>query len=359
MRAAVIQETGQDKLDVRTDVELADVGPGEVRVDIKATGVCHSDISAKNGILPQPAPCVLGHEGAGVVAEIGDGVTNVKVGDHVVVVWVPPCRNCRVCRNGQPNLCMEKTMSGMGKMRFSVGGDPYFGFSGTGTFSESLILDEEAVVVIPDDVPFEIGALIGCGVTTGVGAALNTAKVEPGANVAVIGAGGVGISVIQGARICGAAEIVAVDMVDQKLKWAKDFGASHAVTPEQLEEVKMDLTEGQGFDYVFEVVGKGAVIRQAYDLTRRGGTCVVVGAGAMDDMVQFSAFELFYMERKLLGSIYGSADVKLEFPRLLNLWKHGRLDLEGMITQKLPLEQVNEAFDALERGEVIRTVLTV
>lgn len=358
MRAAVIQAIGQDKLDIRDDVELPATGPGEIRVDIKATGVCHSDISARDGILPQPAPVVLGHEGAGIVTEVGDGVTGLEVGDHVVVVWVPPCGKCRVCTHGQPNLCMEKTMSGMGKTRFTVGGEPYYGFAGTGTFAETLLLDQEAAVRIPKDVPFEIGALIGCGVTTGVGAAMNTAKVEPGSNVAVIGAGGVGVSVIQGARICGAAEIVAIDMVDQKLEWAKQFGATHAVTPDGIEDLKNEITGGQGFDYVFEVVGRGSTIRQAYDLTRRGGTCVVVGAGALDDMVQFSAFELFYMEKKLLGSIYGSADVRTEFPRLLNLWRTGRLDLESMISDRMGLDQINDAMDALERGDALRQIIT-
>lgn len=357
MRAATVHETGQPKADVRDDVVLLGPDAGEVRVKIHSTGVCHSDISAMDGTLPQPAPCVLGHEGAGEVIDVGEGVHDVEVGDHVVIVWIPPCGTCRTCLRGQPNLCQEKSMSAMGNPRFQVDGTPYFGYAGTGTFSEETVVAAEAVVKIPDDVPFEIGALIGCGVTTGAGAVFNTARIEPGASVAVIGCGGVGISTIQGAQIMGAAEIVGIDMVDKKLEWAKQFGASHGVTPDLVEEVKNELTDGEGFDYVFEVVGRGATIRQAYDLTRRGGSCVVVGAGGLEDMVQFSAFELFYMEKKILGSIYGSADVRYEFPRLLNLWRNGRLDLDGMITQRVGLDDVNEAFDAMKSGEVIRQVI--
>lgn len=357
MRAATVQETGQAKASVRDDVTALGPDAGEVRVKIHSTGVCHSDISAMDGTLPQPAPCVLGHEGAGEIIDVGDGVDNVEVGDHVIVVWVPPCGQCRTCLRGQPNLCQEKSMSAMGNPRFQVDDTPYFGFAGTGTFAEEAVMAKEAVVRMPDDVPYEIGALIGCGVTTGAGAVFNTAPVEPGSSVAVIGCGGVGISVIQGARIMGAAEIVGIDMVDKKLDWAKQFGATHSVTPDLVEDVKNELTGGEGFDYVFEVVGHSSTIRQAYDLTRRGGSAVVVGAGAMEDMVQFSAFELFYMEKKLLGSIYGSADVRTEFPRLLNLWRTGRLDLDNMISQRLKLDDVNDAFDAMKSGEVIRQVI--
>lgn len=357
MRAATVQETGQPRAEIRDDVTALGPDAGEVRVKIHSTGVCHSDISAMDGTLPQPAPCVLGHEGAGVIIDVGEGVDNVEVGDHVIVVWIPPCGGCRTCLRGQPNLCQEKSMSAMGNPRFEVGGTPYFGFAGTGTFAEEAVMAKEAVVKMPDDVPYDIGALLGCGVTTGAGAVFNTAPIEPGSSVAVIGCGGVGISAIQGAQIMGAAEIVGIDMVDKKLDWAKQFGATHSVKPDFIEEVKNEITGGEGFDYVFEVVGRSSTIRQAYDLTRRGGSCVVVGAGALDDMVQFSAFELFYMEKKLIGSIYGSADVRTEFPRLLNLWRNGRLDLDGMITQRLGLDDINEAFDAMKSGEVIRQVI--
>jgi S-(hydroxymethyl)glutathione dehydrogenase / alcohol dehydrogenase len=358
MRAAVVNEYGQEKITVRDDVKVLGPDEGEVRVKIKASGVCHSDISAMDGTLPASLPAVLGHEGAGEVVEVGPGVKNLQPGDRVIAAWIPPCGTCRTCLHGQPNLCMVKTLSAFGNPRFEAGGEKYFGMAGTGTFADETVMPQEALIAFDADVPFDIGALIGCGVMTGVGAAINTAQITPGSSVAVIGCGGVGIAAIQGARLAGAAEIVAIDMVDRKLDWAKQFGATHGVKGDAVEDAKNELTAGEGFDYVLEVVGRGSTIRQAVDLTRRGGTTVVVGAGKMDDMVSLSAFELFYMEKKLLGSLYGGADVRRDFPRIINLWKNGRLDLEGMITQRLPLDQVNEAFASMTDGEVIRTVIT-
>jgi S-(hydroxymethyl)glutathione dehydrogenase/alcohol dehydrogenase len=215
----------------------------------------------------------------------------------------------------------------------------------------------EAAVKIPEDVPLDIAALIGCGVMTGVGAAINTAKVRPGSSVVVFGCGGVGISVIQGARIAGATEIVAVDVVESKLDAAKRFGATHAVPPGGLGAVNMELTGGRGFDYGFEVVGRPETIRNAWDATRRGGTTIVVGAGRMDAMVPFSAFELFYQERTLKGCWYGSANVRVDFPKLLGFWRQGMLDLEGMISNRIDLGEINEAFSACARGEVVRTLI--
>ena len=358
VRAAVIDAYGQDKAEIRDDVEAIAPAAGHVKVRMRSTGVCHSDLSAMAGILPAALPAVLGHEGAGEVLEVGEGVTRVKPGDRVVVAWVPPCGSCKTCLRGEPNLCMELTMAAYGSPNFSVGGNGFFGMAGTGTFAEEMTIPQAGCIPLADDVPFEIGALIGCGVMTGVGAALNTAKVRPGSSVAVIGCGGVGISAIQGARICGAAEIVAIDQVDGKLEWAKTFGATKTAKGiEQAQEVMTAVTGGEGFDYVFEVVGRSETIRQAWDLTRRGGTTVVVGAGRMEDMVQFSAFELFFSEKKLLGSYYGSGDVRVDFDRLLDLWRAGRLDLERMITQRLTLDDLNDAFAALKSGEVIRQVI--
>jgi S-(hydroxymethyl)glutathione dehydrogenase/alcohol dehydrogenase len=207
-------------------------------------------------------------------------------------------------------------------------------------------------------VPFDVASLLGCGVMTGVGAAINAAKVEPGSSVVVFGCGGVGISTIQGARIAGASTIVAVDMVERKLEWAKQFGATHAVTPAELPEVQRELTGGVGFDYAFEVVGRGDTIKAAYDATRRGGTTVVVGVGRADDMVAFSAFDLFYAEKTIKGTYYGSANIRRDFPRLLALYRSGGLDLDGMITRRLVLDDVNDAFDAMSSGEVIRQVIS-
>ena len=356
MRAAILPGLNE-KLEVRSDVQAIGPGPGEVRVRIVASGVCHSDISAQNGTLPQPTPAVLGHEGAGEIIAVGEHVHNVAVGDHVIVSWVPPCGECKACRRGQPNLCLTLFMAGAVSQRFLAGDTPIFGFAGTGTFAEECVIPSQAAIKIDDDVPLDIASLIGCGVMTGVGAALRTAHVEPGSSVIVFGCGGVGISVIQGARIAGAAEIVAVDLVPEKLEMAKRFGATHAVTPDKVVEVAAELTAAEGFDYGFEVIGRPETIRSAYDATRRGGTTTVVGAGAMDAMVSFNAFELFFSEKKILGCFYGSADVRTDFHMLLRLWRSGRLDLEGMITKRIDISEINDAFDDCLSGKVIRQII--
>jgi S-(hydroxymethyl)glutathione dehydrogenase / alcohol dehydrogenase len=359
MRAAVLQNVGDEKVEVRDDVTLDAVGPGQVRVAIRATGVCHSDLSVMNGTIPSPAPCVLGHEGAGEVVEVGPGVTEVAVGDHVIVCWVPPCGKCTFCLGGQANLCTTLMFSTAAMPHFKIGDQPVFGMAGTGTFAEEVILPEEAAIKIDQDVPWEIGSLIGCGVTTGVGAAINCAQVRPGSSVMVFGCGGVGISVIQGARVAGAAEIVAVDLVDSKRKDALRFGATHAVHPDEASAAMAEITKGTGFDYTFEAIGLPVTIRAAFDMARRGGTACVVGVGRPDQMIEFNAFELFFNEKTLVGTLYGSADVRVDFHRLIRLWRAGRLDLEGMVSKRSTLDGVNEAFDDMKAGRVIRTVLEV
>jgi S-(hydroxymethyl)glutathione dehydrogenase/alcohol dehydrogenase len=358
VKAAVLHNVGDPRLEVRDDVTTTGAGPGKVRIQIRATGVCHSDLSAMNGTIPVAVPAVLGHEGAGEVVEVGPGVTGLAEGDHVVVCWSPQCGECRDCVNGQPQLCMTYMINAFSDAHFLAGGTPLFGMAGAGTFAEELVVPEAAAIKIGKDVPFDLASLIGCGVMTGVGAVMNAAKVEPGSSVLVIGCGGVGISAIQGARICGAAKIVAVDMVPHKLEWAKQFGATHAVTPDDLPALSMELTGGAGFDYAFEVVGRSQTIRAAYDATRRGGTTVIVGVGPADDMVSFSAFELFYGEKTIRSSYYGSANIRRDFPRLLDLWRAGRLNLEGMVTKRIALEDVNDAFVAMQAGDVIRQVIT-
>lgn len=357
MRAAVFHEVGQPHVEVRDDVETVMPGPGEVRVAIRATGVCHSDLSAMDGTLPQPPPCVLGHEGAGEVVAVGEGVTELAEGDHIIVAWTPPCGECSHCRRGEGHLCMTHMTGGIANPRFRVGDTPYFGMAGTGTFVEEVTMPRVAAVKVADDVPFDIAALIGCGVMTGVGSVFNVAQVRPGDRVAVIGCGGVGISAIQGARIAGAAEIVAVDLVPRKLQWAEQFGATHSVHPDDAEAVKHEVTAGEGFDHVFEVVGAAATIRLAYELTRRGGQTIVVGAGSAEAQVTFNAFELFFMDRTIRPSFYGGADVRRDFDRLIALWRAGRLVLEPMITRRLPIEEIDDAFQAVRSGEVIRQVV--
>jgi S-(hydroxymethyl)glutathione dehydrogenase/alcohol dehydrogenase len=220
-----------------------------------------------------------------------------------------------------------------------------------------MIVPENAVIPVDAEIPLDVVALIGCGVTTGVCAAINTAQIKPGSSVIIFGCGGVGIAAVQGARIAGAAEIVAVDKVESKLGQAKRFGATHAIKPEEVEAAKNEITQGEGFDYALECVGHPALIRQTFDVTRRGGTAVVVGVGRMTETVEFNAFELFFNEKNLKGSMYGSANVRVDFPRLLRLWKYGKLDLEGMISRRIKVEQVNDAFRAMQAGEVIRSVI--
>jgi S-(hydroxymethyl)glutathione dehydrogenase/alcohol dehydrogenase len=359
MRAAVLRNTGDEKLEIRDDVELGPVGPGQVKVRVHATGVCHSDVSAMNGTLPQPAPFVPGHEGAGVIAEVGEGVTSVQPGDHVIVAWSAPCGACRYCIDRkQPNLCVDIQIANAVVPHFHQDGSPIFGLAGAGTWAEELILPHQGVVKIDPDTPHEIASLVGCGVMTGVGAALNTAQVTPGSSVVVFGCGGVGISAIQGARVAGAAEIVAVDLVDSKLEAAQRFGATHAVRPDELDDAKARITGGDGFDYAFEAIGLPQTMRAAYDAVRRGGTACIVGVGRVDQVLELNALELFYDEKTLKGSYYGSGDVRSDFARMLGLWRTGRLDLEGMISRRIDLDGVNDAVADLKSGTVIRSVIS-
>ncbi|WP_042379726.1 Zn-dependent alcohol dehydrogenase [Streptacidiphilus melanogenes] len=358
MRAAVLHETGQEKLEVHDGVETPATGPGQVRIRMKAASLCHSDLSAMSGVLPQPAPFVPGHEGAGEVVEVGAGVTSLAVGDRVIVCWMPPCGACPSCLRGEGNLCLA-AFANMGTPNYRHDGKDIFGFSATGTFAEESVVAAGCAVKIPDDVPYEVAALIGCGVTTGVGAAVNTAKVLPGSKVAVIGCGGVGIAAIQGAKVCGAAQILAVDPVAARREWALRFGATEAVHPDELNDAKARITGGEGFDYAFEVVGRSATVRTAYDAVRRGGALVVVGAGAMDDNAQFNMFELFFNEKRVLPSLYGGADVPATYRKVIELWRAGRLDLEGMVTHHVPLGHVNDAIEQMRTGEALRTVITM
>jgi S-(hydroxymethyl)glutathione dehydrogenase / alcohol dehydrogenase len=359
MRGAVCTTSGNESVEIVDDITVADPGPGQVRVRIHAAGICHSDLSGMNGTLPQMAPFVPGHEGAGEVTAVGDGVTTTKVGDHVIVAWNPPCGKCAACLRGQPNLCVDIFFAIAAMAAFERGGEDLYGFAGTGTWVEELLLPEQGVVVIPDDIPYEVGALIGCGVTTGVGAAVNTAQVEVGSSVVVFGCGGVGIAAIQGARLCGAAEIVAVDTVPEKLEDAKRFGATHGVHPDDLPALRDEVTGGAGFDYAFECIGIAPTFRAAWDATRRGGTTTIVGAGSTESTLVLNGFELFFTEKRLLGSYYGGADVRTEFHRLIRLWRSGRLDLEGMVSRRFGLEGINDGIQALKKGEVIRQIVTL
>ncbi|MFF4418447.1 alcohol dehydrogenase catalytic domain-containing protein [Streptosporangium sp. NPDC001559] len=358
MRGALLHAVGDDRLDIRDDLTLAPVGPADVRIRIRATGVCHSDLSAISGVLPMPLPVVLGHEGAGVVVETGERVTSVSPGDHVVVNWTPACDTCSNCLAGQPFLCMKYMKDAFVNARFRYdGGTPAYGMAGCGTWAEEIVVPWQGAVRIDPELPFEIAALIGCGVTTGVGAALNTARVRPGSTVAVVGCGGVGLSVVQGARVCGATTILAIDPLESKHEPALKLGATHAVTPDRLSDAVRTITGGRGFDYGFEAVGGSATIMTAWKATRRGGDVIVVGAGASDDLVPLSAFNLLFEGKNILSSLYGGADVRRDFPLLAELYKAGKLDLESMITTRLPLSNLNGAINALKTGEPLRQII--
>ncbi|MFE2728139.1 alcohol dehydrogenase catalytic domain-containing protein [Kitasatospora sp. NPDC059327] len=365
MRAAILHKTGQDTLDVRDDVVAVGFGPGKVRVRLRAASLCHSDLSAMSGVLPQPAPFVPGHEGAGDVVEVGEGVTGVSVGDRVVLCWMAPCGRCAHCERGRGHLCVA-SLRRLGAPGFRFGGGPSSdgepveasGFYGTGSFAEEVVVDRDAVITVPADLPYELAALIGCGVTTGIGAAVHTARVEPGASVAVIGAGGVGVATVQGARVCGAGRITVVDPVASRRERALAFGATEALAPEELKAAAKGLPGG-GFDYVFEAVGRSATVRAGYDAARRGGAVVVIGAGAQDDLARFTMGELFFNEKRLLPSLYGGAPVPRTIALVVELWRAGRIDLAGMVTHRVGLAEVNEAIAQMRGGEALRTVVVL
>ena len=358
MLAAILMECPTEELVVADDVTLRDLMPGDVKVKIAHSGVCHSDLSAMNGTIPQAPPAVLGHEGAGVVTDVGDGVTHVAPGDHVIIAFSPPCGTCPFCTGrGQPNLCINGLIAMGSNPQFRRGDTVVGAMTGCGTFAEETIVPGMAAVKIDDDIPMDVAALVGCGVTTGVGAALNTAKVTPGSSVLVIGAGGVGVAAIQGARIAGASAIVAVDLHEGKLDRAKAFGATHGVVPDDLPGAVAEVTGGEGFDFTMECIGMPTTMRQAFDMTRRGGTCCIVGVGRAEETFELSAFEMFFSEKTLVGSMYGGADVRTDFNRFLRLYKAGRLDLDGMISRRIRLDEVNDAMGSLGDADVIRQVI--
>ena len=356
MRAAVLSGINQP-LEVVDDLTPNDLELDQVRVRVAASGVCHTDLSAVTGVLPHPLPVVLGHEGAGEVIEVGAAVSRVSVGDHVVLSWVPPCGTCYWCHHEQPHLCDSVGMTNLPPPRYRRGDAHVWAGVGVGSFAEEAIVHETGAVPIPDDIPFDVAALVGCGVTTGVGAAINTAEIEPGSSVLVIGCGGVGINVIQGAVLAGASTIVAADQNPDKLALALKFGATAAVASEEIYPAVKQHTDDKGFDYAFEVVGIPDTIRAAWDATRRGGTTVVVGAGGLTERVSFNCAELFVTGRTLKACVYGNAHVHRDFGRFLDLWRADRLDLEGLITSRIPLTEINDAFDDMRDGKGLRSVV--
>ena len=357
MRAAVLREVGRP-LEVE-DVELRWPRDGMVRVRIAASGVCHSDLSLRNGALPGLMPAVLGHEGAGVVTEIGPGVRHLSEGDHVVLSWVAPCRACFHCLRAEPELCEHGMDHAFGAPYGTAGGDDVHCGLGTGTFAEETVVPEAAAIRIDPEFPLDLAALVGCAVTTGVGAVLNTAAVAPGETVAVIGCGGVGLAAIQGARLAGAAAVVAVDRVAGKLEMARANGATHVVESGSGDAVTAirAVTGGRGVDHALEVVGLSSTISMAYQAARRGGTVTVVGAGRFDDPVSFTAMGLMADAKRLQGCVYGGTDPARDIPKLIEFAENGQLDLDRLVTDRISLDDVNDAFLAMEAGEVARSLI--
>lgn len=356
MRAAVCHQLDQP-LRVE-EVTLDAPKPGEVLVRMAASGVCHSDLSVITGIMPARLPCVLGHEGAGTVERLGDSVEHLKEGDRVLLSWVTPCGLCYYCGIGNPHLCdvgarINSThRTADGTTRVHRNGADLQAFCGLGTLSEMVVAPANACVKLPDDAPLDKAALIGCSVMTGVGAVVNTAKVRPGSRVAVFGAGGVGLNVIQGAAIAGAERIIAVDVTPRKLELATAFGATDVIDASGQDAVAVirEQTDGRGVDYAFEAIGRKESIEQAYAATRKGGTCVVIGIGSRKESVSLNVFFIPIMEKRLVGCWYGGADVHRDALRLLSLYRIGKLKLDELLTRTYPLEDVNQAFADLTAG---------
>jgi len=357
MKAAVLRDVGAP-LRIE-EVELNAPGEGNVAVRLAASGVCHSDLSMRDGVIPQTTPAVLGHEGAGVVTGVGAGVTGLAEGDHVVLSWVAPCRSCYFCLIGRAELCERGMDYAFGAPYGTANGDDLWCALGTGTFAEATVVPAAAAIPIDPDFPLELAALAGCAVVTGVGAIVNTAQVRPGETVAVIGCGGVGLAAVQGARLAGAAAIIAVDRIAAKLELAVDNGATHTVDAAANDPATAvrELTEGRGTDHTVEVVGLSATILQAYAMTRRGGTVTVVGAGAFDDSVSISVLSLMADAKRLQGCVYGGTDPARDIPRVIALAQSGALDLERLITRRIALDDVNDAFDAMTAGDGARSVI--
>ncbi|HZO80810.1 MAG TPA: Zn-dependent alcohol dehydrogenase [Candidatus Binataceae bacterium] len=342
------------------EVEVDQPQEHEVLVRTVASGVCHSDLHFVEGLYPLPAPAVLGHEAAGVVERVGSAVTYLKPGDHVIACLSVFCGFCEQCMSGHPNRCSNRAATQRpkgGKQRLSLKGAPLRQFADLSAYAEQMLVHENALVKVRDDMPLDRAALIGCGVTTGVGAALNTAKVEPGSTVAVFGAGGVGLAAVQGARIAGARLIIAVDMFEHKLASAKRLGATHTVdasSSDPIEEIRK-LT-GAGVDYAFEAIGLKKVAEQCFECLAPGGTATIIGMIPVGQKVEIDGPKLL-TERKLQGTNMGSNRFRIDMPRYVDFYLQGRLNLDDMITRRGKLEDVNEAFRAMKAGEVARTVL--
>ena len=357
MKAAVLREVNQP-LEIE-DVQHGDPAPREVLVRTVAAGVCHSDLHFQNGSYPYPLPAVLGHESAGVVEAVGRDVTYVKPGDHVITCLSAFCGHCEYCLTGHMSLCQEPELQRAADQpqRLTKGDENIWQFLNLSSFAEYMLVHEHAIAKIREDMPMDRAALIGCGVTTGVGAVIHTAKVEPGSTVAVIGCGGVGLSAINGAEIVGAARIIAIDTLDSKLDLARKFGATDVINASQTDAIKevRELTGG-GVHYSFEAIGLKVSAEQSFKMLRRGGTATIIGMIPVGTNIELHGPE-FLMERKLQGSNMGSNRFRVDMPRFVDFYLQGRLHLDDMISGRIALEDVNDALTALKTGEVARNVI--
>jgi S-(hydroxymethyl)glutathione dehydrogenase/alcohol dehydrogenase len=362
-KAAVAFEAGKP-LQVET-VQLEGPRAGEVLVEVKATGICHTDAFTLSGDDPEGLfPSIMGHEGAGVVVEVGAGVTTLAPGDHVIPLYIPECRACKACTSGKTNLCIAiRDTQGQGLMpdgtsRFSLGGEKLFHYMGTSTFSNYTVVPEIALARIREDAPFDKVCYIGCGVTTGIGAVINTAKVEPGANVAVFGLGGIGLNVIQGARLVGANRIIGVDINPDKVELAKRFGMTDFVNPGDGDAVEaiIDLTDG-GADYSFECIGNVNTMRQALECCHRGwGESTIIGVAGAGQEISTRPFQLV-TGRVWRGTAFGGAKSRTQVPRIVDWYMDGKINIDDLITHTMPLEEINTAFDLMHEGKSIRSVV--
>jgi S-(hydroxymethyl)glutathione dehydrogenase/alcohol dehydrogenase len=366
-RAAVAWEANKP-LTIET-IEIGGPKPGEVLVEVMATGVCHTDAYTLSGLDSEGKfPAILGHEGAGIVREIGAGVTSLKVGDHVIPLYTPECRQCKTCLSQRSNLCTSiRATQGQGVMpdgtsRFSCDGGEVFHYMGCSTFSNFTVLPEIALAKVREDAPFDKICYIGCGVTTGIGAVIYTGKVWPGANVVVFGLGGIGLNVIQGARMVGADKIIGVDLNPGKVAMAKKFGMTHFVNPNEVGNDKVvsaiqDLTDG-GADFSFDATGNTNVMRQALECCHRGwGTSIVIGVAEAGKEISTRPFQLV-TGRNWRGTAFGGARGRTDVPKIVDWYMEGKIDIDSLITHTMPLDEINTAFDLMHEGKSIRSVVT-
>mgnify|MGYP006086883915 CR=1 FL=1 len=364
MKAALHTSLGHPLVLV-DDVKLREPRAGEVLIQNRFCGVCHSDVSVND--LFELTPMILGHEAAGIVEEIGDGVGSVSKGDSVLMSPIGPCDFCEMCQRGKPTLCIGKEafMFGTfpdGTTPFTKNGNPVYQGLGVGGFSEYTLLKEESVVRIKNNLPLETVCVIGCAVQTGVGAVLNTAKVHEGATVLVLGLGGVGISVVQGAKIAGASQIIVSDLISERRELSSKFGATDSIDPTEgdVVEMVMEITKGRGVDFAFEAAGSSQLIEVGVNSTCSGGTTILVGAPPVGaELKTSSALHLMLTEKRIIGSLLGSSHPKRDIPLLLNFWENGKLDLENLITQRYPLKEVNNGFDDIRSGIGLRSVIEI